>query len=76
MLATVKAQERPDYSGFYDGIRTMVAADSTSKLHVASITVSGNKKTKTYIVLREIRFKTGDSISASRLYETLEQSRL
>lgn len=71
----VIAQERPNYSGFYDGIRSMVAADSSSKLHVVSITVSGNKKTKTYIILREIRFKAGDSVSASRLYEILEQSR-
>lgn len=49
--------------------------DSTLKLHVNKITVTGNRKTKTYIIEREIQFKPGDSIITSKLSETLEQAR-
>jgi len=37
--------------------------------------VSGNKKTKTYIVLREMLLKEGDTVSVKRLKEALLQSR-
>ena len=52
-----------------------VTPDSGSKMRIVSIYVSGNKKTKTYIILREIQFKTGDSIIAGELYKNLQQAR-
>jgi outer membrane protein assembly factor BamA len=41
-------------------------ADSTKKIEIGNITVNGNKKTKGYIILREIHFKTGDSILSGK----------
>ncbi len=49
--------------------------DSTVKLHVKDIIIKGNKKTKAYIILREIQFKKGDSIVISLLNKELEQAR-
>lgn len=49
--------------------------DSASKLFISTITISGNKHTKRYIVLREMNFKAGDSIPANQLFEKLQQSR-
>lgn len=42
---------------------------------IRSVEVLGNKKTKTYIVEREARFKAGDTLVAATLYEKLEESR-
>ena len=49
--------------------------DSAAKLHVKDIIINGNKITKEYIILREIQFKTGDSIVIASLNATLEQAR-
>lgn len=48
--------------------------DSLGKMHIASITVSGNKRTKTYIILHEMSIKAGDSLSISALFEKIQQS--
>ncbi len=42
---------------------------------VSSIIVTGNKKTRTEIILRELLFKKGDSIPVYKIAETLEQSK-
>ena len=49
--------------------------DSSAKIHVKDIIIKGNKKTKDYIILREIQFKAGDSIIISKLNTELEQAR-
>jgi outer membrane protein assembly factor BamA len=49
--------------------------DSTAKLHIKNIIVKGNKKTKEYIILREMQFKKGDSIVIADINKTLELSR-
>lgn len=49
--------------------------DTLAKLLVSSVKIAGNKKTKNYIILREMQVKTGDSIPASSIYQLLEQSR-
>lgn len=49
--------------------------DSLARMALREIQVIGNQKTKTFIILREIPIKPGDSIQASRIYETLERSR-
>ena len=47
-----------------------------NKVCVKELQVSGTKKTKVYIVYREIQFKKGDSILISDLYKELEQARI
>ena len=44
-------------------------------INVDSIIISGNKKTKNYIIRRELTFKEGDSLDAAKIYSILEQSR-
>lgn len=68
------AQERSATAAFSDEL-TPAGPDSTAKVKVVSIDVTGNRKTKTYIILREIRFKAGDSIIIGQLADVLEQSR-
>jgi hypothetical protein len=68
------SQDKP-YPGFYDQLNTRLKEDSTSKIKVSAIIISGNKKTKNYIILREMLIKEGDSLIASRLYNSIEQSR-
>jgi hypothetical protein len=50
-------------------------ADSTQKVCVNSLLATGTKRTKIYIVYREIQFKKGDSIVISDLQKELEQAR-
>jgi len=49
--------------------------DSAAKLLIKEIIIKGNKKTKEYIILREIQFKKGDSMVISAINEQLEQAR-
>jgi outer membrane protein assembly factor BamA len=67
------AQE--SHSGFNDEVNKKVAVDSTAKIYMSAVNITGNKKTKNYIILREMRMKPGDSILASTLLEKLELSR-
>lgn len=55
-------------------------ADSSSKpssemLHISDIVITGNRKTKAYIILREIQFAKGDSINREALKTQLQQAR-
>ena len=52
-----------------------VLIDSTAKLLVHQIMVKGNKITRGYIILREVQFKAGDSLIASRLTKETELAR-
>ncbi len=45
------------------------------RLRIRSIIITGNKKTKAYIILREAAFKKGDSIPAAGLSDILENAR-
>ena len=54
---------------------SLLPVDSTRKVCVNSLIVAGTKKTKTYIVYREIQFKKGDSLLISQLQKELEQAR-
>lgn len=42
---------------------------------ISGVLVEGNRKTKEKIILRELTFREGDTLSAADLYERLEQSR-
>jgi outer membrane protein assembly factor BamA len=49
--------------------------DSAAKLRVKNIIIKGNKKTKEYIILREVPFKKGGFIVIAQLNAVLEQAR-
>ncbi len=53
----------------------LLPADSNRKVHISSLEVSGTKRTKIYIVYREIHFKKGDSLIISDLQKESEQAR-
>ena len=50
-------------------------ADSISKLRLRNIVIKGNKKTKAYIILRELNFKPGDSILTEKMEKELQKAR-
>ena len=58
-----------------DQLSKFPRSDSSKKLKIISIHITGNKKTKNYIILREIPFKQGDSLIIATLLDTLEQTR-
>lgn len=58
-----------------DQLSKFQQSDSSNKLKVTAIKITGNRKTKNYIILREIPFKPGDSLIISTLLDTLEQTR-
>ncbi len=43
-------------------------------VYIDSISLEGNRRTRTEVVLRELKFKQGDSLALSSLQETLEES--
>ena len=69
------AQKTKSITGLFDEIITETILDSSGKLIVDSINIIGNKKTRDYIILREMKVKIGDSISAKTLYYTIKKSR-
>lgn len=52
-----------------------VPQDSTLKIAVRKIIIIGNKKTKEYLILREIQFKPGDFIIIGKLNEAFQLAR-
>ncbi|MEO5888806.1 MAG: POTRA domain-containing protein, partial [Ferruginibacter sp.] len=53
----------------------LTSIDSSAKLVVRSIIIKGNKKTKDYMILREIQFKPGDSIIIGTLNDAFQLAR-
>jgi len=47
----------------------------TTDVKIASVTVTGNKKTKADIILRELTFSVGDSLNGTYFLEQCERSR-
>lgn len=54
---------------------SLLPADSSRKICIRNLEVTGTKKTRIYIVYREIQFKKGDSLSIASLQNELEQAR-
>ncbi|RYG47254.1 MAG: hypothetical protein EOO01_15095, partial [Chitinophagaceae bacterium] len=52
-----------------------IGQDSSVTFRVSGISIIGNKKTKAYIIRRELLFKEGDTIGGRRLYDIIHQSR-
>ncbi len=60
---------------FADSLASRLNVDSSARLFISEIKITGNKKTKRYIIEREMRLKIGDSIPASEIYDRLAKSR-
>ncbi len=56
-------------------VQTAAHIDTSKKVYIHTILISGNKRTKDYIILREVRFNQGDSVRLALIPELLEQSR-
>ncbi len=54
---------------------SLFAFNTGGKVCIKNLEVIGTKKTKVYIVFREIQFRKGDSIKITDLYRELEQAR-
>jgi outer membrane protein assembly factor BamA len=57
-------------STYFESLQT----DTIRLLNVRSIKISGNKKTKGYIILREMKLKAGQQVKAAHLLEKLNAS--
>lgn len=53
--------------------RFLAGKDSLQKIVIHNISISGNKKTKEFIIRREMQLKNGDTIIAGRLDDELQQ---
>ncbi|MBC7867636.1 MAG: hypothetical protein H7X88_08885 [Gloeobacteraceae cyanobacterium ES-bin-316] len=73
-LGTTICKAQNDTSAFYERVPGKVMTDSSVKMLISSITIKGNKKTKKYIIAREMLLKIGDSVVASDIYSKLSQS--
>lgn len=56
-------------------VEELSGGDSLPTLHIRNIIITGNKKTKDYIILREMFLKPGDSVSTKKLNDALERDR-
>lgn len=74
LVSTTAVAQQKKYPGFYDELNNQVSIDSSSILHIAQIHITGNYKTKEYIILRELKIHQGDSIIAGNIFQTLEES--
>lgn len=54
---------------------TNLPVDSTRPFVIRDIIISGNRKTKPYIIERELLFKRGDSVNLTELVSRFERSR-
>ena len=61
------------FAGLYAAAQA--PATDTAHVRISSINVFGNKKTKTYIILREIQFNPGDQLAKDKLPAEFVQAR-
>ncbi|MEM1323083.1 MAG: BamA/TamA family outer membrane protein [Bacteroidota bacterium] len=54
---------------------SFTSSAQTNKLLIEAVTVEGNKKTKTQIILRELDFRVGDTLRLSEIGPALERNR-
>ena len=58
-----------------DSLMADTSISSGKKILVHNIIITGNERTKNYIILREVPFKKGDSILLENLPKTVEKTR-
>jgi len=68
------AQKQAAPTVIINGLSSLLK-DSTRKIHVKDIVVTGARKTRIYIVLREVPLKKGDSVLPSNLEAELQLAR-
>ncbi|MEJ7626630.1 MAG: POTRA domain-containing protein [Ferruginibacter sp.] len=56
-------------------VQTFLNRDTLGKTLISSIAINGNKKTKDYLIRREMKFKEGDSIKNTLLPGLIAESR-
>ncbi len=67
---------QPQFINESDSLRhTLSAKDTLQKQHLRKVIISGNKKTKDYIILREMLMKQGDSLVIATLNSQMERDR-
>jgi outer membrane protein assembly factor BamA len=54
---------------------TAIIGDTSQRLLVANINITGNKRTKSYIIQREFSFKQGDTLTGKVLLEKMQSGR-
>ena len=58
-----------------EDIYGFIQNDSSRKILVTAVHITGNRQTRDYIIEREMLFKQGDSIAAGNLFRLLDESR-
>jgi outer membrane protein assembly factor BamA len=53
--------------------KLLAGKDSAARIIIHAITISGNKKTKEYIIRREMQLKAGDTVSAAAFTDELQK---
>ncbi|MBR4267371.1 MAG: hypothetical protein IKQ46_15090 [Bacteroidales bacterium] len=77
LLTTINYKTRAQNIGFKTDTTIIDSlTNSDERVYIVSnINITGNKKTKEKIILRELEFQSGDSITESGLNDVLEKSR-
>ena len=73
--SAVYAQGTSKINVFESDTMIKKAVDSNALINVASIVLRGNKKTKDYIILRELSFRKGDSLKARDLFSKINSAK-
>jgi len=76
LFAAVQGYAQKTKTPDFTFIDTALLAGNNYKVCIKELEVTGTKKTKVYIVHREIQFKKGDSLLISHLQKELEQARV
>ena len=71
---TLQAQQNL-IEGFDNSLKAVNTTDTLPKIALRKINITGNKKTKDYIILREMLIKPGDSVVTAKLGAVLERDR-
>ena len=74
-IAFAASAQNTDLTTIFSSSQKFHPADSISKLRLRNIVISGNKRTKAYIILRELNFKPGDSILIGKMEKDLQKAR-
>ncbi|MES2847764.1 MAG: POTRA domain-containing protein [Bacteroidota bacterium] len=71
MAAAASAQNVNDINNIT--AKLLASKDSSAKIIIHNISISGNKKTKEYNIRREIQLKPGDSVSVASFSDELQK---
>jgi outer membrane protein assembly factor BamA len=74
-IAFAASGQDTDVTTISSSFQKFPPADSVSKLRLCNIVIKGNKKTKDYIILRELNFNPGDSIPMREMEERIQKAR-